>query len=86
MLIKKAEARRGQGLLEIILTKELYWKGKERRRNIGKGGEQRGLWEIQYGERVEKEYWKMREEMEGYLKEFGEGMEYEKRREGRGEE
>jgi len=30
------------------------------------------------GERVEREYWKVREEMEGYLKEFGEGMEYEK--------
>ncbi len=46
MLIRKAEARRGQGILKTMLTKELYWKGKERRRNIGKGGEQRGLGEI----------------------------------------
>ncbi len=49
-----AETRRGQGLLKIMLTKGLYWKGKDRRRNIGKGGEQRGLGEIQ-GEKEWKE-------------------------------
>ena len=57
-----AEARRGQGILKIMLTKELYWKGKKKRKNIGKWGEQRGTVEDTMGERVEREYWKVREE------------------------
>ncbi len=54
MLIKKAEARRGQGILKIMLTKELYWKGKERRRNIGKSGEQR----VTVGDTILEKEWR----------------------------
>ncbi len=80
MLIRKADTRRVQGLLTIMLPNGLYWKEKKRRGYF---------FFIQYwkewgceGEPHVGDEYNM--EMEGYWKEFGEGMEYGEKSEGGG--